>query len=74
MTVQGVGLGGLRVPGSRLDLGNSGTGARLLLGVLSGGGLETTISPEIVTHNRRENRVECKFRENYCQGQPEADT
>jgi 3-phosphoshikimate 1-carboxyvinyltransferase len=34
--VDGVGLGGLRPPEAPLDLGNSGTGARLLLGVLAG--------------------------------------
>jgi len=34
--VQGVGVGGLREPERPLDLGNSGTGARLLLGLLAG--------------------------------------
>src|SRR5918995_6968638 len=34
--VQGVGIGGLAEPGRQLDLGNSGTGARLLLGLLAG--------------------------------------
>jgi 3-phosphoshikimate 1-carboxyvinyltransferase len=34
--VQGVGVGGLREPDRPLDLGNSGTGARLLLGILAG--------------------------------------
>jgi 3-phosphoshikimate 1-carboxyvinyltransferase len=34
--VQGVGLGGLAEPDEPLDLGNSGTGARLLLGLLAG--------------------------------------
>jgi 3-phosphoshikimate 1-carboxyvinyltransferase len=42
--VQGVGLTGLRSPGSRLDLGNSGTGTRLLLGVLSGSAIEATMT------------------------------
>ncbi len=36
LRVRGVGLGGLRDPGAPLDLGNSGTGARLLMGVLAG--------------------------------------
>lgn len=35
-TVRGVGLGGLREPAGVLDMGNSGTAARLLLGVLAG--------------------------------------
>jgi 3-phosphoshikimate 1-carboxyvinyltransferase len=34
--VQGVGVGGLCEPDRPLDLGNSGTGARLLLGLLAG--------------------------------------
>jgi 3-phosphoshikimate 1-carboxyvinyltransferase len=34
--VQGMGVGGLREPDRPLDLGNSGTGARLLLGLLAG--------------------------------------
>jgi 3-phosphoshikimate 1-carboxyvinyltransferase len=34
--VQGVGVGGFREPDRPLDLGNSGTGARLLLGLLAG--------------------------------------
>lgn len=36
LRVRGVGLTGLTAPGTSLDLGNSGTGARLLLGVLAG--------------------------------------
>ena len=34
--INGVGIGGLCEPDSVIDLGNSGTGARLLLGVLAG--------------------------------------
>lgn len=34
-TVYGVGIGGLQAPASVLDLGNSGTGARLLIGLLA---------------------------------------
>ena len=55
--VQGVGLGGLRSPGSQLDLGNSGTGARLLLGVLSGSGLETTMTGDESLRSRPMRRV-----------------
>lgn len=36
LRVRGVGLEGLRSPGVPLDLGNSGTGTRLLMGVLAG--------------------------------------
>ncbi|HUK58356.1 MAG TPA: 3-phosphoshikimate 1-carboxyvinyltransferase [Stellaceae bacterium] len=35
-TVTGAGLGGLREPDDVLDLGNSGTGARLLMGAVAG--------------------------------------
>jgi 3-phosphoshikimate 1-carboxyvinyltransferase len=35
-TVSGVGIGGLQEPEEILDLGNSGTGTRLLLGVVAG--------------------------------------
>src|SRR6185437_14301000 len=34
--VDGVGIGGLREPEDVLDLGNAGTGARLLMGLLAG--------------------------------------
>src|SRR5205085_2421532 len=34
-TVDGIGVGGLTEPESLLDLGNSGTAARLLLGILA---------------------------------------
>ncbi|MHB1193775.1 MAG: 3-phosphoshikimate 1-carboxyvinyltransferase [Longimicrobiales bacterium] len=36
LRVRGVGLEGLRSPATPLDLGNSGTGTRLLMGVLAG--------------------------------------
>jgi len=42
MVVHGVGLRGLRDPGEPLDLGNSGTGMRLLMGVLAGQDFTTT--------------------------------
>ena len=34
--IEGVGLGGLKAPSRVLDLGNSGTGIRLLMGLLAG--------------------------------------
>ncbi len=34
-TIQGVGIGGLQEPFGALDMGNSGTGARLLMGLVS---------------------------------------
>jgi 3-phosphoshikimate 1-carboxyvinyltransferase len=41
--LEGVGLRGLRAPGAVLDCGNSGTTARLLLGLLAGLGIEATL-------------------------------
>ena len=57
ITVQGVGLEGLLNPGSELDLGNSGTGARLLLGVLSGSGVEATMTGDESLRSRPMLRV-----------------
>lgn len=45
LRIQGVGLEGLRTPKTRLDLHNSGTGTRLLLGVLAGSaGVSATLT------------------------------
>ncbi len=35
-TISGVGYGGFRAPGADLDFGNSGTGARLMMGLVGG--------------------------------------
>lgn len=55
--VRGVGLRGLRSPRSPLDLGNSGTGTRLLLGVLAGSGLEATLTGDASLRSRPMRRV-----------------
>lgn len=57
MTVDGVGLGGLTEPGGVLDLGNSGTGTRLLLGVLAGTGLRATLTGDASLRSRPMRRV-----------------
>lgn len=44
LSVNGVGLNGLCAPSGILDLGNSGTSARLLLGVLAGQRFSSTLS------------------------------
>lgn len=44
VTVQGVGLHGLRAPDGPLDLGNSGTSMRLLCGLLAGQSFDTTLT------------------------------
>jgi len=55
--VRGVGLRGLRVPAGPLDLGNSGTGCRLLLGVLAGSGLDVRVTGDTSLRSRPMARV-----------------
>lgn len=43
VTVHGVGLHGLRAPGTSLDCGNAGTAMRLLMGLLAGQRFESTL-------------------------------
>lgn len=57
LTVEGVGLGGLRTPDRPLDLGNSGTGTRLLLGVLAGSSLRATLTGDDSLRARPMGRV-----------------
>jgi 3-phosphoshikimate 1-carboxyvinyltransferase len=55
--IRGVGLGGLRAPDRVLDLGNSGTGTRLLTGVLAGSGLTATLDGDASLRTRPMERV-----------------
>ncbi len=55
--VRGVGLHGLQAPPGALDLGNSGTGTRLLLGVLAGSGLKATVTGDVSLSRRPMRRV-----------------
>ena len=57
ITVAGVGLRGLQPPDGPLDLGNSGTGTRLLLGVLAGSGLSATVTGDASLRSRPMRRV-----------------
>ncbi|MGD8320877.1 MAG: 3-phosphoshikimate 1-carboxyvinyltransferase [Gemmatimonadota bacterium] len=57
MRVRGAGLRGLRAPDGPLDLGNSGTGTRLLLGVLAGSGLRVTLTGDDSLRSRPMARV-----------------
>ena len=57
LCISGVGLDGLRSPLQDLDLGNSGTGARLLLGVLAGSQTESTVVGDISLRSRPMRRV-----------------
>jgi len=57
MVVHGVGLRGLHDPGTRLDLGNSGTGMRLLMGVLAGQDFTTTLTGDESLRRRPMDRI-----------------
>jgi 3-phosphoshikimate 1-carboxyvinyltransferase len=55
--VDGLGLGGLREPARELDLGNSGTGTRLLLGVLAAQSFRATLTGDASLRSRPMGRV-----------------
>ncbi len=55
--VQGVGVGGLAEPSDVLDLGNAGTGARLLLGLLAGHPFTSFITGDASLRSRPMGRV-----------------
>ena len=57
IVVKGVGLYGLKPPVSSLDMGNSGTAMRLLLGVLVGQSFDTTLVGDDSLSGRPMNRV-----------------
>lgn len=57
LRVRGAGLQGMRAPQGGLDLGNSGTGARLLLGVLAGSPLRVTVTGDASLRARPMARV-----------------
>lgn len=55
--VNGLGVGGLLQPQSDLDMGNSGTAARLLMGLVAGQGLKATFVGDASLSSRPMNRV-----------------
>jgi 3-phosphoshikimate 1-carboxyvinyltransferase len=55
--VRGVGLRGLQEPRGALDFGNSGTGARLMLGVLAGQPITSTVTGDASLRSRPMRRV-----------------
>ncbi|MGC4027791.1 MAG: 3-phosphoshikimate 1-carboxyvinyltransferase [Steroidobacteraceae bacterium] len=57
LTVQGVGVRGLRQPGGVLDLGNSGTAIRLFMGLLSGQNLTAVLTGDESLQRRPMERV-----------------
>ena len=56
-TVIGRGLGGLRSPYADLDFGNSGTGARLMMGVVAGHPVRTVFTGDASLRKRPMGRV-----------------
>ena len=56
-TVNGVGLGGLNSPDNVLDMGNSGTSARLILGILAGHKVTATMTGDTSLRKRPMRRV-----------------
>jgi 3-phosphoshikimate 1-carboxyvinyltransferase len=56
-TVDGVGVGGLQAPDDVLDLGNSGTSARLLCGLLAGHGFAAILTGDASLRKRPMGRV-----------------
>jgi len=55
--VEGLGLNGLKPPDKPLDLENSGTGARLLLGVLAGQSMEVVLTGDESLRRRPMKRI-----------------
>lgn len=57
LSISGVGIDGLVVPASPLDLGNSGTAMRLMAGVLAGQSFASTLSGDESLNSRPMQRV-----------------
>ncbi|MBS7540574.1 3-phosphoshikimate 1-carboxyvinyltransferase [Ancylobacter lacus] len=55
--VQGVGVGGLRAPSAPLDFGNSGTGARLMMGMVAGNPITATFDGDASLRRRPMRRI-----------------
>ncbi len=55
--VKGRGVGGLRAPDGPLDFGNSGTGTRLMMGVVAGHGMTVTMTGDASLSKRPMRRV-----------------
>jgi 3-phosphoshikimate 1-carboxyvinyltransferase len=57
IAVKGQGVGGLRAPSSTLDFGNSGTGSRLMLGVVAGHDMQVEFTGDASLRRRPMGRV-----------------
>ncbi len=56
-TIAGVGLGNLTQPEAPLDFGNAGTGTRLMMGVVGGGGVTATFDGDASLRKRPMRRI-----------------
>lgn len=57
LTIQGVGLLGLQPPAAALDLGNSGTSARMMAGLLAGQAFDSSITGDASLRQRPMQRI-----------------
>ncbi len=57
VTIQGVGMHGLKKPATEIDLGNSGTGMRLLSGIMAGQDFDSVLTGDGSLSSRPMNRV-----------------
>ncbi len=57
VAVKGQGVGGLRAPSAALDFGNSGTGSRLMLGVVAGHDMQVEFTGDASLRRRPMGRV-----------------
>ncbi|MDT2815519.1 3-phosphoshikimate 1-carboxyvinyltransferase [Vagococcus carniphilus] len=63
ITIEGVGLRGLKNPEETLDVGNSGTTIRLLMGILAGQSFSATLTGDSSIQKRPMNRVMLPLKE-----------
>ena len=63
LTVRGVGLGGLQAPAGPLDMGNAGTGMRLLAGLMAGQSFGVTLVGDASLSRRPMRRVMVPLRQ-----------
>ncbi len=63
ITIDGQGMNGLKKPNGILDVGNSGTTIRLLMGILAGQGFDVTLTGDSSIQKRPMNRVMLPLRE-----------
>jgi len=56
-TIQGVGIGNLKTPTATLDMGNSGTSTRLLMGIIAGANITATLEGDASLTKRPMSRV-----------------